>query len=75
MKTLGKAIANKIALVLVLCILIAIGWLALKQINPFNGSTKSEYNFVLTKFSKKNELVVSEATTKNTTIKYLLVKF
>ena len=30
MKTLGKAIANKIALVLVLCILIAIGWLALK---------------------------------------------
>ncbi|KSU21460.1 hypothetical protein M20_0944 [Lactococcus lactis subsp. lactis] len=74
MKTLGKAIANKIALVLVLCILIAIGWLAVKQMNPFNGSTKSEYDFVLTKFSKKNELVVSEATTKNTTDKVFTSK-
>lgn len=69
MKTLGKAIANKIALVLVLFILIAIGWFALKQMNPFHGTTKSEYDFVLTKFSKKKELVVSEAKTKNTTDK------
>lgn len=74
MKTLGKAIANKIALVLVLCILITIGWLAVKQMNPFNGATKSEYDFVLTKFSKKKELVVSEATTKNTTDKVFTSK-
>lgn len=48
--------------------------MAVKQINPFNGSTKSEYDFVLTKFSKKNELVVSEATTKNTTDKVFISK-
>ena len=40
-----------------------IGWHVVKQMNPFNGTTKSNYNFVLTKFSKKNDLVVSEANT------------
>ncbi len=74
MKTLGKAIANKIALILVLFILVVIGWYVVKQMNPFNGTTKNKYNFVLTKFSKKNELVVSEAKTTNTTDKVFTSK-
>lgn len=55
MKTLGKSIVNKIDSVLVLFISIAIGWFALKHMHPFDGMTKSEYDFVLTKFRKKNE--------------------
>lgn len=74
MKTLGKAVANKIALIIVLFILVAAGWFALKYMNPFNGTTKSEYDFVLKTFSKKNELVVSEATTVNTTDKVFTSK-
>lgn len=74
MKTLGKAIANKIALIIVLFILVVAGWFALKYMNPFNGTTRSDYEFVLKTFSKKNELVVSEATTVNTADKVFTSK-
>src|SRR5699024_3839953 len=74
MKTLGKAIANKIALIIVLFIFVVAGWFALKYMNPFNGTTRSEYEFVLNTFSKKNELVVSEATTLNTADKVFTSK-
>nr|WP_011107046.1 hypothetical protein [Lactococcus lactis]CAD79464.1 hypothetical protein [Lactococcus lactis subsp. lactis bv. diacetylactis] len=52
MKTIGKSVANKIALLIVLVGLLGLGWWYLKNHNPFNGSAKTQYSFVVKKFSK-----------------------
>lgn len=49
MKTLGKAIANKIASLIVLCLLV------------LGGKISQEYSFVIKRFSKKSQLLVADA--------------
>ena len=56
MKTIGKSVANKIALLIVLVGLLGLGWWYLKNHNPFNGSAKTQYSFVVKKFSKENNM-------------------
>lgn len=66
MKTIGKSFANKIALLLVLVLLFGLGWWYFKNHNPFIGTTKSEYSFVVKKFSKENMLLVAGADVETT---------
>ena len=41
MKTIGKSVAKKIALLIVLVGLLGLGWWYLTNHNPFNGSAKT----------------------------------
>lgn len=66
MKILGKSIANKVALLIVLFGLIGVGWWYLKNHNIFLGTSKSEYSFVVKKFSKENMLLVAGADVETT---------
>ena len=66
MKTIGKSVANKIALLIVLVGLLGLGWWYLKNHNPFNGSAKTQYSFVVKKFSKENMLLVAGADVETT---------
>ncbi len=66
MKTIGKSVANKIALLIVLVGLLGLGWWYLKNHNPFNGSAKTQYSFVIKKFSKENMLLVAGADVEKT---------
>lgn len=60
MKTLGKAIANKIAAVIVVVlVVVGIGFWGKTQL--FGGTTSAEYQFVIKRFSKKSQLVVADA--------------
>lgn len=60
MKTLGKALANKIAAVIVVVlVIVGIGVLGKSQL--FGGTTSAEYQFVIKRFSKKSQLVVADA--------------
>lgn len=60
MKILGKAIANKIATIIVLIVLLT-GALWYFRGQVFKGTSSSEYSFVIKRFSKKNQLLVADA--------------
>jgi hypothetical protein len=60
MKTLGKALANKIATIILLVILIGGAvWYVKGRVG--SGTTSSEYSFVIKRFSKKNQLLIADA--------------
>ncbi|MGT2754370.1 hypothetical protein [Streptococcus ovis] len=60
MKTLGKALANKIAAVIVV-VLIVVGIGVWGKSQLFGGTTSAEYQFVIKRFPKKSQLVVADA--------------
>lgn len=67
MKTIGKFLANKITTLLIAVIALVIGFLAIKYFMSNSleeitkGTTKTDYSFVIKKFSKKSQLVVADA--------------
>ena len=65
MKTLGKALANKIATVIVI-VLIVVGAIFYFRKTLFTGTTSAEYQFVIKRFSKKSQLVVADADVETT---------
>ncbi|WP_161978981.1 hypothetical protein [Streptococcus sp. S784/96/1] len=69
MKFFGKMVANKLATVVVLLvILVGLGCFFTWKTNKFNGTVNAQYNFVLKKFTKENQLLVAGAeweTTRN----------
>ena len=65
MKTLGKALANKIATIILLVILIGGAvWYVKGRVG--SGTTSSEYSFVIKRFSKKSQLLVADADVETT---------
>ena len=64
MKTLGKALANKIATIILLVILIGGAvWYVKGRVG---SGTTSEYSFVIKRFSKKSQLLVADADVETT---------
>lgn len=68
MKTLGKILANKIATILIIVLLLAGGLFAFRNSikNMFAGTSNAEYEFVIKRFSKQTKLVVADAEIKTT---------
>ncbi len=64
MKTFGKALANKIATVIVLLLVIVGGYTWLQQ--KKSKEIEAEYSYVIKRFSKKSELVVADADVQTT---------
>ncbi|WP_374285902.1 hypothetical protein [Lactococcus sp.] len=71
MKALGKALANKVATIIIVVLVLVIGFFVVKSyfkgLNPFSGTTSAEYTTVVNKFSQKSELVVAGAESDTTT--------
>ena len=62
MKSLGKAITNKIATIIVLVMLFAGAvWFFRSRIPSMTGSVSAEYSFVIKRFSQKSQLLVADA--------------
>lgn len=71
MKALGKALANKVATIIIVVLVLVIGFFVAKSyfkgLNPFSRTTSAEYTSVVNKFSQKSELVVAAAESDTTT--------
>lgn len=65
MKILGKAIANKVATVIVLA-LVVVGGIYWFKSHFFGGKLTAEYSFVIKKFSQKSQLIVADAEVETT---------
>ena len=65
MKSIGKALGKEIARIVVILVVIATVVFYLKGNNwfkkIFDGDTEDKYEFVVKRFSKKNELLVADA--------------
>lgn len=65
MKSIGKALGKEIARIVVILIVIAAVVFYLKENNGFKkifgGDTEAKYEYVVKRFSKKNELLVADA--------------
>lgn len=65
MKSIGKALGKEIARIVVILVVIAAVVFYLKDNNwfkkIFEGDTEAKYEFVVKRFSKKNELLVADA--------------
>lgn len=68
MKTLGKALADKIATIIIFIIILIAGFFAVKHFIPsiFGATTSSQYGKVVEKFTKETKLVVSGDESKTT---------
>ncbi len=68
MKTIGKALANKIAMIIIILLVVVIGFFAIKYFIPnlFGGTTSSQYKTIVKKFSQESELVVAGAESETT---------
>ncbi|MFL0248094.1 hypothetical protein [Candidatus Clostridium stratigraminis] len=68
MKTLGKALADKIATIIIIIIILIAGFFAVKHFIPniFGATTSSQYNIPVEKITKESKLVVAEAESKTT---------
>ncbi|MCW8521787.1 hypothetical protein OQH00_09145 [Streptococcus macedonicus] len=65
MKSIGKALGKEIARIVVILVVIAAVVFYLKENNCFKkifgGDTEAKYEYVVKRFSKKNELLVADA--------------
>ena len=60
MKTLGKALVNKIATIIILAVLFGGAvWYFKGRVG--GGTSSSEYSFIIKRFSKKNQLLIADA--------------
>ena len=70
MKSIGKALGKEIARILVILAVIAAVVFYLKGNNwfkkIFEGDTEAKYEYVVKRFSKKNELLVADAAVETT---------
>lgn len=68
MKTIGKALANKIATIIIILLVVVIGFFTIKHFIPnlFGGTTTSQYETIVKKFSQESKLVVAGAESETT---------